>query len=338
MLLVSAQVSPKHDAGKSLLTMFSHHTSFILHLQIVLFVFILYIPTKPDNAWLTDHVTSPGKAQVPVDRQEYIPNTNYYLAYHVTDSSGLIDSPVHKSSQETRSLCYHTFLKVDSHKIISLRVFLSMTRKRFPTYLSKPSRPLLFFLFLILAQSNDIESNPGPSNDSTKYMCGTCDNTVTWEHKGIVCETCDQWYHINCRNVHSNTYDQLHDSMISWHCLICDNPNYSTCSYNLHSTTSIPPNPFESLYQHSDLDNENNLKSPTNLFKPSHQSTPKRTPKPKIKRQTPLRILNINFQSIKRKQHLVKNIIESTRPDIILGTETWLNPEIKKQRNISRGF
>ena len=92
-----------------------------------------------------------------------------------------------------------------------------MTRKRFPTYLPKPSRPLLFFLFLIIALSNDTESNPGPSNGSTKYICGrgpTCDNTVTWEHKGIVCETFDQWYHIDCQNVHSNTTTNY---MIVWY-------------------------------------------------------------------------------------------------------------------------
>ncbi|CAG2247966.1 unnamed protein product [Mytilus edulis] len=43
----------------------------------------------------------------------------------------------------------------------------------------------------------------------------------------------------------------------------------------------------------------------------------------------PLRILNINFQSIKRKQHLVQNIIDSTKPDIVIGTETWLDSTIK---------
>ena len=32
---------------------------------------------------------------------------------------------------------------------------------------------------------------------------------------------------------------------------------------------------------------------------------------------------------MKRKQHLVNNIIESTKPDIVIGTETWLDPSIK---------
>ena len=25
-----------------------------------------------------------------------------------------------------------------------------------------------------------------------EYLCGTCDETVTWEQQVIICETCDQ--------------------------------------------------------------------------------------------------------------------------------------------------
>jgi hypothetical protein len=62
--------------------------------------------------------------------------------------------------------------------------------------------------------SNDIELNPGPSNDSTKFLCCTCDRSVTWDQKGIVCETCDQWFQTNCQNIHSLSYDNLNDSMV----------------------------------------------------------------------------------------------------------------------------
>lgn len=36
--------------------------------------------------------------------------------------------------------------------------------------------------------------------------------------QGIVCETCSQWYRIDCQNIHNNTYDLLNNSMISWNC------------------------------------------------------------------------------------------------------------------------
>jgi hypothetical protein len=84
---------------------------------------------------------------------------------------------------------------------------------------------LVVFLMIYMYTSGCLPGPPSPSNDSTKYMCGTCDNTVTWEHRGIVCGTCDQWYHINCQNIHSKSYDLLNDRMVNWCCLICENPN-----------------------------------------------------------------------------------------------------------------
>ncbi|CAG2227525.1 unnamed protein product [Mytilus edulis] len=138
----------------------------------------------------------------------------------------------------------------------------------------KPSKMLLFFLLLMIMKSNDIQTNPGPSNDSTKYLCGTCDQSVNWDHKGIVCETCDQWFHINCQGIHSKSYEDLNDSMISWHCIICDKPNYSTVLFDLHSIES--PNPFSSLYI-GDINHSNPPSSPdyqNQNIKPLHASTP----------------------------------------------------------------
>jgi len=48
----------------------------------------------------------------------------------------------------------------------------------------------------------------------------------------------------------------------------------------------------------------------------------------KAPNQTPLRILNINCQSIKKKQDRIENILECTKPDIVIATETWLDPSI----------
>lgn len=43
------------------------------------------------------------------------------------------------------------------------------------------------------------------------------------------------------------------------------------------------------------------------------------------KKETPLKILNINFQFIKSKQ---QELQKSTKPDITISTENWLNKDI----------
>ncbi|CAC5416898.1 unnamed protein product [Mytilus coruscus] len=160
------------------------------------------------------------------------------------------------------------------HVYLSIQNTIYKMAKQDPRWTKlKPSKMLLFFLLLMIMKSNDIQTNPGPSNDSTKYLCGTCDQSVNLDHKGIVCQTCDQWFHINCQGIHSKSYEDLNDSRISWHCIICDKPNYSTVLFDLHSIDS--PNSFASL-DIGDINHSNPPSSPdyhNQNIKPLHAST-----------------------------------------------------------------
>ena len=51
-------------------------------------------------------------------------------------------------------------------------------------------------------------------------------------------------------------------------------------------------------------------------------------------------MLNFNFQSIKTKQGQLYNLLDtcSTKPDIIFGTETWLDPSIKDSQIFPPGY
>ncbi|CAC5382057.1 unnamed protein product [Mytilus coruscus] len=63
--------------------------------------------------------------------------------------------------------------------------------------------------------------------------------------------------------------------------------------------------------------------------KPKHTSTPKREKQEKRNKPfIPLRILNVNCQSIRNKQHQIQNLIDNTKPDVMIMTETWLDSSI----------
>jgi hypothetical protein len=46
----------------------------------------------------------------------------------------------------------------------------------------------------------------------------------------------------------------------------------------------------------------------------------------------------VNFQSIRNKQGELINLIDSTKPDVIFGTETWLDPSIKDSQFFQEGY
>jgi hypothetical protein len=186
-------------------------------------------------------------------------------------------------------------------------------------------------MFLITL-SNEVNINPEPSTSDSLYPCGTCDKPVTWNDRGIVCDTCNQWYHANCQSIKSSLYlEHVNDSAVAWDCLACNCPNYKSFCFSMVFSTT---NQFSVL-------SDTSISSPisSNQIKPVHTSTPTRAlSTPKGVKQQPLRILNVNFQSIKTKEHLLENMIRSTYPDIIFGTETWIDNSIKDSQIFLRGY
>ena len=88
-----------------------------------------------------------------------------------------------------------------------------------------------------------MKTSDSPSNqqdESTKFPCGTCDRTVTWEERGVACESCGLWYHASCQSIKTQTYFDLDDSNVIWNCRICGSPNYSTHPFDLHDIEKSP--------------------------------------------------------------------------------------------------
>ena len=104
----------------------------------------------------------------------------------------------------------------------------------------------------------------------------------------------------------------------TWECCNCGLPNFSTSLFN----TSI----CKTANSFSYLDESNATSSPSKV---------------ETKRNDlPLRVLIIRCQSIKTpgKHAELANIIESTQADIVIGTESWLNPSIKPQEVFPSDF
>ena len=152
-----------------------------------------------------------------------------------------------------------------------------------------------------------------------KYPCGKCQLPVTYDHKGLLCDTCNHWFHAPCQRVGDHLYDYLSKSDCSWHCTRCNSLNYAKASsHDLSSLSS--ENRFSPLSLNA---------SPVHDFTPDSTSTPSKTrPHRTYKVDKPLKFAHINFRSIREKKPQFHSFVEIYRPDIIVGTETWLTPDI----------
>ena len=104
-------------------------------------------------------------------------------------------------------------------------------------------------------------------------------------------------------------------------------PNFSSSLFD--STCALSSNRFASLSSRDSGELDNSLSSTgSDLGPPLHTSSPVHSareggsPKPQN-----LKMMVINFQSIKNKIDLLGVMLEDDI-DIIIGTETWLNPHI----------
>lgn len=97
---------------------------------------------------------------------------------------------------------------------------------------------------LLLTFLNSVTFHPKPPQDSplcpptitmstldddvSSAPCGICDRPVTWDDRGVECESCGTWFHASCQLIGSQTYQSLATEDISWRCVICANANYSS--------------------------------------------------------------------------------------------------------------
>ena len=200
---------------------------------------------------------------------------------------------------------------------------------------------LLYHSSLLISNSYSPEPNPGPANNGSatpqadspqsyahsqsnhsSWICGTCDLAVSWGSIGVACNQCGQLFHGHCQSTDTIYNHELgQDVDKPWYCAICGSPN-SQMVFDLHGADWTPST-------FSDLSLNASCTTPTDLqLQPQHSSTLTCASQQDKWKDRPLRVLDVNFQLASAKRAEIPNLLDSLKPDVILGTETWLDPSI----------
>ena len=125
-------------------------------------------------------------------------------------------------------------------------------------------------------------------------------------------------------------YTALTNSSVSWQCVTCGMPQFSSSLFENSSQGVNLSNSFDSLGSLSSVHDSAarfNPGPPLASSTPSRQSNIK-SEKKQNRTDRRMKIVVVNFQSAKNKKEEIGNMIDSCNPDVIIGTETWLNENI----------
>ena len=194
----------------------------------------------------------------------------------------------------------------------------------------------LLHIFVVLCRTSwDIESNPGPYKP--KYPCLTCSRACKWGQKAIACDTCEAWYHADCMNMSTSRYEELANTSTPWYCEKCKSPNnsiiydsflsFDRTQYSIHSDMSAPDSPglpiATSSPQSTRSPSSEDSRSPS-----SEASMSQPQPSRRERKDRPMRVVIMNCQSCCNKKAEISNLLDSTQPDVVIGTESWLHKDI----------
>ena len=144
-----------------------------------------------------------------------------YLIILINTTSWVYTDSTPTSSDTHNYLLVNAYLNTSSDIITLTSYQLQKDRGLHKSSVIRKKSLLAYLVIILIQISNDINPNSGP--DATIYPCGTCDD------RGILCDTCNQWYHISCQSMDTRSYNEFaNDSAIAWDCIMCGCPNYST--------------------------------------------------------------------------------------------------------------
>ena len=241
------------------------------------------------------------------------------------------DLPKHVNDNKEILVNHHNIKDIDNTV-----TYITLKRISLNHFKHKTSRYKQKHLILLLLLAGDVETNPGPVR-TVRDRCNICSKACTKKQRAIQCDSCDQWYHSTCLHMNTPVYIALENKDVSWHCSQCGMPQFSSCLFNSHDLDIT--NSYSSLRSPE----ANNI----DLHRPLARSTPIKSIKMKLNsnikiHKTPnqhkLKTLTINFQSIRNKTADLELLINNEEPDIIAGSETWLNPNIYNSEILNNNY
>ena len=208
----------------------------------------------------------------------------------------------------------------------------SLLRGKRNIFNSTKNSPLLYLCCLVVAQSGDTHPNPGPR--APRFPCGSCNKAVQNCHAAILCDDCDTWYHKSCIGMSSEVYSKLacQTHNFSWICCTCGLPNFSSSLFDLDTSRISTSNPYSTL----DTTQRSDIGSPIAASSPK----PSKTHRLSQSNRRPLKSLVVNCQSLrsKNRQAELHSVLESVKPDVVFGTESWLDNSILSSEVFPENF
>ena len=190
--------------------------------------------------------------------------------------------------------------------------------------------------------SSDTELDPGvhsPSStaNESSFLCYLCNLWCTWEGSGaIACDNCSTWFHKSCMKPVEDL-DSTCMSHASWICNFCGVSNYSTnlfdgCLLDLTSSYNSLSDTDDSMQEPVPLSPSSSIGSP------SYASSPKQNSCNSRRNKSTLKVITVNFQRIRSKKEVFWDLLDSSKPDVIIGCETWLKPDVANGVIIPPGY
>ena len=188
------------------------------------------------------------------------------------------------------------------------------------------SNKTLSLLNLILL-SGDIHQNPEP----IKYPCAICNKPVAKNQHALQCDECDAWVHTKCDGISKEDYKRFETiNSLVFECPSCRLLTFTDSFFiSDHEQSYESTNSFHMLTE-SDTSAEDSAENITNL--PNYHSSTKNPGK--------IRILTVNCRSLMsdKKRIDLHNLIETHKPNIIIGTESHLDSTIVAVRSFQTTF